>query len=183
MDVAPSDWPWIALWRRLAEFRAWAPLAVANAMRETLQSLGYRGAFIDSQAEDWLASRHIREQGPVLIRAGLRSVAGNRAAEPRRRFPGGLPVAGKGFGRVFLSGTGPASPPHPANRPRVDERVSGLRGRGGTDGRRRARSAAGGRGKEPVARPDGAHAPIVTARGLAKSLAASGGARPPGTAD
>jgi hypothetical protein len=63
LEIAPSDLAvelalrLARLWRRLAEFRTWAPLADAAAMRETLQSLGYRGAFVYAQAEDWLASR------------------------------------------------------------------------------------------------------------------------------
>jgi hypothetical protein len=70
-----------------------APLANAQAMRETLQSLGYRSAFIDSQAEDWLASRCIREQGPVLIRAG-------RAAGDWMNRPGTEQLSADG---VFLA--------------------------------------------------------------------------------
>jgi hypothetical protein len=70
-----------------------APLANAQAMRETLQSLGYRIAFIDSQAEDWLASRCIREQGPVLIRAG-------RAAGDWMNRPGTEQLSADG---VFLA--------------------------------------------------------------------------------
>lgn len=57
------------LWRRLAEFRSWAPLADAVTMREALQSLGYQGAFTEAAANDWLASAHVRDQGPALIRA------------------------------------------------------------------------------------------------------------------
>jgi hypothetical protein len=57
-------------WRRLAEFRTWAPLANAGSMREMLQSLGCRGAVTNSEIEAWLASVHTREQGPALIRAG-----------------------------------------------------------------------------------------------------------------
>jgi hypothetical protein len=99
LDVAPSDLAvelalrLARLWRRLAEFRTWAPLADAAAMRETLQSLGYRGAFVDAQAEDWLASRHIREQGPILIRAG-------RAARDWMNQPGTEPLSPDG---VFLA--------------------------------------------------------------------------------
>jgi hypothetical protein len=58
------------LWRRLAEFRTWAPLSDAGALREALQSLGYQGAFTDADADTWLASVHARDQGPALIRAG-----------------------------------------------------------------------------------------------------------------
>ena len=58
------------LWRRLAEFRTWAPLADAAAVRETLRSLGAGGAVPDKEIEDWLAPLDMRGQGPALIRAG-----------------------------------------------------------------------------------------------------------------
>jgi len=98
-DAAPSDLAvelalrLARLWRRLVEFRTWAPLADAAAMRETLQSLGYRSAFVDAEAEDWLASRHIREKGPVLIRAG-------RAARDWMNRPGTEPLSPDG---IFLA--------------------------------------------------------------------------------
>src|SRR5208282_5760989 len=75
-DVPPSD---LAvdqalrlgrLWRRLAEFRTWAPLTDVASMREMLQSLGCPGPATDAEIEDWLTSIHIRQQGPPLIRAG-----------------------------------------------------------------------------------------------------------------
>ena len=74
-DGAPSDLivgqalRLARLWRRLAEFRTWAPLADAAAMRETLRSLGAGGAVRDAEIEDWLALVHMREQGPALIQA------------------------------------------------------------------------------------------------------------------
>jgi hypothetical protein len=111
-DATPSD---VAVdsalrmarhWRRLAEFRTWTPLADAAALRETLQSLGYRGDFIDSDADEWLASVHIREQGPALIRAGAgaRDWLNRPKSEPLG--PDGIFLAaclwrGKGFGRVI----------------------------------------------------------------------------------
>jgi hypothetical protein len=111
-DATPSD---IAvglalrmarLWRRLAEFRTWAPVADAAAMRETLQSMGCRGAFTTAEAEEWLASVHIREQGPALIRAGraARDWMNRAASEPLS--PDGIFLAAclwreKGFGRVI----------------------------------------------------------------------------------
>jgi hypothetical protein len=58
------------LWRRLGEFRTWAPLANAGAVRKTLEYLGCSGAMADADIEDWLAVIHLREQGPPLIRAG-----------------------------------------------------------------------------------------------------------------
>jgi hypothetical protein len=75
-EVAPSD---IAvdqalrlarLWRRLAEFRTWRPLADVGALQETLQSLGCRGALNEAETSDWLAGVHTRQHGPALIRAG-----------------------------------------------------------------------------------------------------------------
>jgi hypothetical protein len=74
-EVAPSDHAvdqalrLASLWRRLAEFRTWTPLANAAALRETLQFLGCAGA-AGADIEDWLALVHRSEQGPVLIRAG-----------------------------------------------------------------------------------------------------------------
>jgi HTH DNA binding domain len=57
------------LWRRLAELRTWRPLADIGALRETLQSLGC-GLPEDREITDWLASVHMLERGPLLIRAG-----------------------------------------------------------------------------------------------------------------
>ena len=58
------------LWRRLAEFRTWKPLADSASLRDVLESLGYREPSDDVTIEDWLASVQIREHGPPLIRAG-----------------------------------------------------------------------------------------------------------------
>ena len=75
-EVAPSD---LAVdqalrlarhWRRLAEFRTWAPLADVAALRETLRFLGCGKAITDADIEEWLASVYLREQLPPLIRAG-----------------------------------------------------------------------------------------------------------------
>lgn len=57
------------LWRRLAELRTWRPAADADAVWETLQSLGCRRAPALAEIEDWLATVD-REPGPLLIRAG-----------------------------------------------------------------------------------------------------------------
>ena len=57
------------LWRRLAELRTWRPIADAEAMRETLQSLGGRTVPAVRDFEDWLATVD-RAPGPLLIRAG-----------------------------------------------------------------------------------------------------------------
>ena len=75
LDAAPSDIKVNQalrlgrLWRRLAEMRTWRPLADAEALRETLQSLGCRVAE-EAVLADWLAGVYLREKGPDLIRAG-----------------------------------------------------------------------------------------------------------------
>jgi len=110
-DVPPSD---LAvdqalrlgrLWGRLAVFRTWTPLADAAAMRETLQSLGCRGAVADAEIGDWLALVHVRERGPALIRAGHAARDWmNRPHAPEPLMPDGIFLAAclwreKGFGR------------------------------------------------------------------------------------
>jgi hypothetical protein len=57
------------MWRRLAELRTWRPLADAEAVQNTLKSLGF-GRAEHKVIEDWLADVYGREQGPDLIRAG-----------------------------------------------------------------------------------------------------------------
>lgn len=57
------------LWRRLAELRTWRPISDADAVQESLQSLGCRRAPAAAEIEDWLATVD-REAGPLLIRAG-----------------------------------------------------------------------------------------------------------------
>jgi hypothetical protein len=94
------------LWRRLSEFRTWRPIADAAALGETLQSLGYGSAFIETDALEWLASVHIREQGPALIRAGRAArVWMNRpkseALSPDGIFLGACLWREKGFGRAI----------------------------------------------------------------------------------
>jgi hypothetical protein len=56
-------------WRRLAETRSWRPLADADTLLETLQSLGGRLPGTPEIA-DFLASIRMLERGPALIRAG-----------------------------------------------------------------------------------------------------------------
>jgi hypothetical protein len=56
-------------WRRLAETRSWRPLADADTLRETLQSLGGHVPET-SELADYLASIRMLEKGPALIRAG-----------------------------------------------------------------------------------------------------------------
>ncbi len=68
------------LWRRLAEYRTWRPLADATSLLETLQSLGFRSDAVT--ADVWLASVNARVEGPALIRAG-------RAARNWINRPGG----------------------------------------------------------------------------------------------
>jgi hypothetical protein len=75
LDIPPSDLVanralrYARLWRRLVEFRTWRPLADPDTLRETLQSLGCRIVDLET-LEDWLAGVHLRESGPLLIRAG-----------------------------------------------------------------------------------------------------------------
>ena len=75
-EVAPSDLAvnqalrLAQLWRRLAEFRTWKPLADAEAMRETLRFLGSGKGVTDVDIAEWLTSVDVLEQGPPLIRAG-----------------------------------------------------------------------------------------------------------------
>ncbi|MGH7122196.1 MAG: helix-turn-helix domain-containing protein [Acetobacteraceae bacterium] len=96
-DVPPSDLAvgqalrFARLWRRLAEFRSWAPLADADAMRETLRSLGSGGSVPDAEIENWLAFVHTREQGAVLIRSG------RAAREWMNRPHATVPVSPDGF--------------------------------------------------------------------------------------
>lgn len=110
-DVPPSDLAvdqalrLARLWRRLAEFRTWTPLADAVAMREMLQSLGCRGAVADAEIGEWLVLVHVREQGPALIRAGHAARDWmNRPYAPEPLMPDGIFLAAccwreKGFGR------------------------------------------------------------------------------------
>jgi len=75
-DAAPSDLAvnqalrLARLWRQLAEFRTWRPLADADAMRETLQRLGGREVASDDDIEAWLTELHGRAQAPALLQAG-----------------------------------------------------------------------------------------------------------------
>ena len=58
------------LWRRLAEHRTWRPVADAAAVREALTSLGWSVTIDDAAVEDWLDLTSRRDRGPTLIRAG-----------------------------------------------------------------------------------------------------------------
>jgi len=72
-------------------------------MRETLQSLGYRGAVTNAEAGEWLTSAHFREQRSVLIRAGRAARdwmnrPGSEALSPDGTFLAACLWRGKGFG-------------------------------------------------------------------------------------
>jgi hypothetical protein len=75
LAAAPSDiivngaLHYARLWRRLAEFRTWRPLADADTLRKTLKTLGFSGPE-DADIVDWLASIRMLERGPDLILAG-----------------------------------------------------------------------------------------------------------------
>jgi len=79
------------LWRRLSEMSTWRPLADTAAVHETLQSLGCR-ALPDPEIDDWFAVVD-REPGPPLIRAGraARDWMNRPGLEPHN--PGGMFLA------------------------------------------------------------------------------------------
>jgi HTH DNA binding domain len=77
------------MWRRLAEFRTWQPLADAEAVRQTLQSLGC-GGLEETAIEDWLAGVFTRERGPDLIRAGRAALDWRCQPGIRERDPDGI---------------------------------------------------------------------------------------------
>lgn len=79
------------LWRRLAEMGTWRPLADADAVRKTLQSLGCR-VLSDAEIADWMALV-AEEQGPPLIRVG-------RAARDWQNRPG---IQRHDTGGIFLA--------------------------------------------------------------------------------
>lgn len=104
------------LQRRLAEFRTWAPVADASAVRETVQSLGWGGAVAEAEAEQWLAAARGRTRLPALIWAGRtgRDWMNRRGGEPLS--PDGIFLAAclwreQGFGRLvtlpFWAAPGP----------------------------------------------------------------------------
>ncbi|MGH6878835.1 MAG: helix-turn-helix domain-containing protein [Rhizomicrobium sp.] len=73
------------LWRRLAELRTWRPLENVAAVQKTLESLGSSAARSDREIADWLASAHLWQQGPQLIRIGraARDWINRAIVEPR----------------------------------------------------------------------------------------------------
>jgi hypothetical protein len=85
------------LWRQLGERRTWRPLADADAVRKTLQSLGC-GVFEEGVVEDWLAGVQMTERGAPAdpgrpCRPRLDEPARRQGTRPRRAFPRGVPMA------------------------------------------------------------------------------------------
>ncbi|MGH7086633.1 MAG: helix-turn-helix domain-containing protein, partial [Acetobacteraceae bacterium] len=177
--------------RRLAEFRTWVPLADADAMRETLQSLGYGAAITDAEAEQWLASAHSRGQEPALIRTGraARDWMNRRSGEPLS--PDGIFFAAclwreKGFGQpISLPFWAAPGPRHHRLSLQVGLRwmtgflecvAAAALVAGDELGRLQAAEEKGralthtARSRLPAAMDAVLRAPIVTARGLARSL-------------
>ena len=76
-------------WRRLAELRTWRPLADAEAVSQTLNSLGF-GRAEHGVIEDWLSGVHGRELGPDLIRAGRAVIDWRCQPGVRDRDPDGV---------------------------------------------------------------------------------------------
>ena len=200
-EVVPSDQMVSAalrlarLWRRLAEYRTWRPVADVAAVRDTLNSLGWRVTADDAAVGDWLAETRRRDQGPALIRAGRGARDWiNRQAHTEPLAMDGLFLAAclwqeSGFGRdiplPFWSA--PAQLHHrlalrvgtewlagflacitAAARVARDE-LAGLQ-RAETAGATLARTA---RSQLPRALDHALRTPVVTARGLADHLAIS----------
>lgn len=98
IEVPPSDilvnnaLRLAGLWRRIADLRTWRPLADAEAVRETLQSLGCRVSD-ETVIADWLAGVHMRERGPILIRAGRAVLAWMCQPGVKERDPDGVFLA------------------------------------------------------------------------------------------
>jgi HTH DNA binding domain len=94
------------LWRRLAEFRSWRPLADGAAVREALAALGCRGAYADTDIEDWRGLAHRRDGVPALIGAAraARDWMNRPWADPRSLdgvFLAACLWREKGFGRTI----------------------------------------------------------------------------------
>jgi DNA binding protein with HTH domain len=77
------------LWRRLAELLSWRPLADAEALQNTLKSLG-TGGVEEAIIEDWLGGVFMRERGPDLIRAGRAALDWTNQPGVRDRSPDGF---------------------------------------------------------------------------------------------
>jgi hypothetical protein len=179
-------------WRRLAEFRTWKPIVDAEAMGETLQSLGFGGVFIRADADDWLTSVHLREQGPILIRAGRAARDWMNRPQAADRlgldgmFLGACLWRDKGFGRSIALPFWTAGE-HRLHRLSLRIGMEWMTGfldcvaaaahaAGGELDRLTAAEAKGqalsrtARSKLPAALDALLRAPIVTARGLAQNL-------------
>lgn len=98
LTAAPSDiivngaLHYARLWRRLAEFRTWRPLADADKLRDTLKTLDFSGPD-DTDMADWLASIRMLERGPDLILAGRAAREWMNLAGIKERNPDGIFVA------------------------------------------------------------------------------------------
>ena len=98
LAVAPSDiivngaLNYARLWRRLAEFRTWKPLADADKLRENLKTLKFAGPE-DADIADWLASIRMLERGPDLILAGRAARDWMNLAGVKTRNPVGIFLA------------------------------------------------------------------------------------------
>jgi muconolactone delta-isomerase len=77
------------LWRRLAEFRTWRPLADIENLRETLKTLPFSGPE-DVEIAEWLASIRKLERGPDLIQAGRAARSWMNLAGVKDRNPDGV---------------------------------------------------------------------------------------------
>ena len=98
LAAAPSDivvngaLHYARLWRRLAEFRTWRPLADAERLRETLKTLGFSRPD-DADIADWLASVRMLERGPDLILAGRAAREWMNLPRIKTRNPDGIFLA------------------------------------------------------------------------------------------
>jgi hypothetical protein len=98
LAAAPSDiivngaLRYARLWRRLAEFRTWRPLADADKLRETLKTLDFSRPD-DAEIADWLTSIRMLERGPDLILAGRAARGWMNLSGIKERNPDGIFLA------------------------------------------------------------------------------------------
>jgi hypothetical protein len=98
LAAAPSDivvnsaLSYARLWRRLAEFRTWRPLADVEKLRETLKTLEFSGPD-DAEIAEWLASIRMLERGAELIWAGRAARDWMNLAGIKDRDPVGIFLA------------------------------------------------------------------------------------------
>jgi hypothetical protein len=166
LAAAPSDiivngaLRYARLWRRLAEFRTWRPLADADRLRETLKTLDFSRPD-DADIAGWLGSIRMLERGPELIGAGRAAREWMNLPSIKTRNPDGIFLAAclwhekktpRADPPALLVGAGAASsPPRAAIRARLDGRISRMR-RGCSHNRTAgAQPAAGSREKRPDA--------------------------------